>query len=600
MNSSMMQHTGESLREHHARNVRIVFGLAIAVMGLINGLTVLLPSHPERLAFLASMLSQLAPFTPSIWPVLDIGRTLALILGFFLLMIALGLSRGKRHAWLFALVLLPLSAVAHLAKGLAIEEALLALLLWLGLLGSASYFRVASDPWRLHQGVFLLVVGGLLLVLYMVSGLSLLQAQFLLPGSVDVLVRSVLLRLIHIPTGELIPLSRQASWFLASLPWLGATVLLTGVVLLLRPVSARWWATYQKERSAHMRQWARELVCRYGNQTLSFFALAPENLRYLAPNSEGLVSYRLTGNVAIVLGDPICPPESIERVIRAFLDLCDSNDWQVAFFQVHPEHLATYHALGLHIFKIGEEALLTPQTFTLAGSAMANVRTSCKRAEREGVVIQWYEGVPPKEVLEQLESLSNAWLERKAGKHTSEMGFSMGRIDGLAEAAARADTLVAMQSTEEDLLRATLPRLVTGVAIDRKGQPCAFVTFTPIYGLMHTWGWALDLMRRLHNAPPGVIDLLLVRALERFRECGANVVSLGLVAIADTRQEMSVRQRQFAHIVSEHLQLLKTHRSLFYFKQKFHPRWESRYVVVSSSLVLPKIALALLRVHQSW
>ena len=35
-------------------------------------------------------------------------------------------------------------------------------------------------------------------------------------------------------------------------------------------------------------QRARELVRRYGNQTLSFFALAP--------NGEGLVSYRLTGN----------------------------------------------------------------------------------------------------------------------------------------------------------------------------------------------------------------------------------------------------------------------------------------------------------------
>jgi phosphatidylglycerol lysyltransferase len=69
--------------------------------------------------------------------------------------------------------------------------------------------------------------------------------------------------------------------------------------------------------------------------------------------------------------------------------------------------------------------------------------------------------------------------------------------------------------------------------------------------------------------------------------------------MADTKQEMSVKQRQFAHIISEHLRLLKTHRSLFKFKQKFHPRWESRFVAVSSSLVLPKVALALLRVHQS-
>ncbi|MFL5659922.1 MAG: hypothetical protein ACJ8BW_01065 [Ktedonobacteraceae bacterium] len=175
-----------------------------------------------------------------------------------------------------------------------------------------SCFRVASDPWRLRQGVALLVFGILLLMFYTVSGLVLLQEQFLLPSTTGGLMRSILLRLVHSPADEIIPLSRHAAWFLDSLPWLGATVLLTGMVLLLRPVSARWWLAYQaahqKEQIVQMRRKAGELVRRYGNQTLSFFALAPENLRYLAPNGEGLVSYRLTGKVAIVLGDPICPP----------------------------------------------------------------------------------------------------------------------------------------------------------------------------------------------------------------------------------------------------------------------------------------------------
>ena len=376
-------------------------------------------------------------------------------------------------------------------------------------------------------------------------------------------------------------------------------MLLTGMVLLLRPVGARWWATYQQERAAQMHHRARELVRRYGNQTLSFFALAPENLRYLAPNGEGLVSYRLTGNVAVVLGDPICPPEVVERVTRGFLDLCAANDWQVAFYQVHPEHLPIYQALGLHVFKIGEEALLSPQTFTLSGSAMANVRTNCRRAEREGVVIQWYDGLPPKAVLEQLEPLSSAWLERKAGKHAAEMGFSMGRLDELAEAAARADALAETQLAGEDLPHGAVPRLVTGVATEQTGRPCAFVTFTPIYGSARTWGWAVDLMRRAPDAHRGVMELLLVRAVERFRERGANVVSLGLAAMADTKQEMPTWQREFASLVSEQMRLLKMHRSLFHFKQKFQPCWESRYVVISSTLALPGTALALLRVHQS-
>lgn len=599
MQPKIMQWHPWPFRVRSTRVIRAGCGLAIAVMGAINTLTVLLPAAPERLALLENLLNQSAPFAPSIWPVLSIGRTLALILGFFLLVVAFGLTRGKRRAWQLALLLLPLSALAHLAKGLAVGEALLALFLWLVLLRCASFFHVASDPWRLRQGVALLVFGVLLLMVYIGSGLSLLQAQLLLPGTVGGLVRSLLLRLVHGPADEIIPLSRHAAWFLDSLPWLSATVLLTGTLVLLRPVSAHWWALYQKERIAQIQQKTRELVRRYGNQTLSFFALAPENLLYLAPGGEGLVSYRLTGTVAVVLGDPICPPEAIERVTRGFLDLCASNDWQVAFYQAHPDHLSIYKALGLHAFKMGEEALLIPQTFTLSGSAMANVRTSCRRAERAGVTIQWYDGQPPRQVLALLEPLSNAWLEHKSGQHAMEMGFSMGRLDGLGEAAARADVLAQISLAEEASPQETVPRLVTGVATEQTGRPCAFITFTPIYGLGQNWGWAVDLMRRSSVAPPGVMDLLIVRAVEHFRACGANVVSLGLVAMTDTKHEMTVTQQRFAHLVTDHLRLLKTHRSLFHFKQKFHPCWRSRYVVISSTLALPKLALALLRVHHA-
>src|SRR5438128_7362729 len=81
MQSRIMQRVRGSQRAQTTGKLRVVFALAVAVMGIINGLTVLLPTRPGRLALLGSLLNQLAPFAPSILPVLDTGRTLALILG---------------------------------------------------------------------------------------------------------------------------------------------------------------------------------------------------------------------------------------------------------------------------------------------------------------------------------------------------------------------------------------------------------------------------------------------------------------------------------------------------------------------------------------
>src|SRR5205807_10356603 len=305
------------------------------------------------------------------------------------------------------------------------------------------------------------------------------------------------------------------------------------------------------ERRARVPSREAELMHAYGSNSLAFFGQALENSHFLAPHGAGLVHYRLVNKVAVVLGDPVCALETGEKVTQSFLDVCARHHWRVAFYQASPAYLATYHALRLRAWKMGEEAILYPQTFTLRGSAMANVRISSRRAERDGVTLHWYQGVPPREVMQQLEQISSTWLEYKAGEHAEEAGFSTGRLDELMKSAERADA-IAHLSVQSHSSHKAIPRFVTGVATTNAGTACAFVTFTPIYGGVtpetttpgnrssgQGWGWSLDLMRRVPDAPPGVMELLLVRAFERFQSCGAHVVSFGLVALADTSQELT-------------------------------------------------------------
>nr|BBH93800.1 hypothetical protein KTA_19990 [Thermogemmatispora argillosa] len=591
------------------RLIRGVLALTVALLGCLNGLVVLLPPHPGRLELLHDLLTTialLAPFGPAFWPFVQTSHTIALLIGFFLILLAFGLARGKERAWQVTLFLLPLSALLHVLRGLALEEALLSCALWGVLLLARPCFQVASDPWRARQGFALLAIGAVLLLLYGIGGYYLIEGQFLTTSGPGGTLLALLRRMLNLPTQELLPLTRHARWFLDSLPILAATALLTGLVALFRPVSARWWLMQQRERLAQSERQALDLLRRYGQETLAFFALDPGNLRYLAPHGEGLVAYRLVNNVAVVPGDPLCPPAAREQVSRAFLELCQRNGWQVAIYQAHPEFLPYYRACGLSIFKIGEEALIDPRSFSLSGSVMANVRTSSRRAEREGVRLHWLEEAPPPELYEQMVQLSRAWLRQKGARETAEMGFSMGRLSELPAMAQRAWLIAAAADSEgSEAGHQPLPRLTLGLAFDRTDRLCAFVSFTPIYGLYDAksgirrdWGWALDLMRRAPDAPYGVMELLLVRAIERFRQAGAWLVSLGLIAASDTNQELSAGQRAIANFLLEHVHVLEEHRTLFRFKQKFQPRWESRYVAASNTLALPRIALAILNAHQ--
>jgi len=92
-----------------------------------------------------------------------------------------------------------------------------------------------------------------------------------------------------------------------------------------------------------------ELTRDYGSNSLAFFGQTPQNSHFLTPDGAGLVHYRLLNKVAIVLGDPVCAPETGAQVTQSYLDFCARHHWYVAFYQASPAYLAAYHALGLRV-----------------------------------------------------------------------------------------------------------------------------------------------------------------------------------------------------------------------------------------------------------
>jgi phosphatidylglycerol lysyltransferase len=534
--------------------VRLLVALVVGLTGVANMISVFVPRLDD---FLDG------------WP-LDFDlessvRSMAVVVGFLLIMLSRGLFRGKRKAWELTLGLLALSTVFHAARGgwvLASWGAILALVLVAIL---RPLFRARSDPPSVQRGYAALFVGLGLVFVYTVSGFYWLRTQFApvvrLRGAVHLALHTITwMRVVrHIPQ------TPQAHWFLAAVPWLSLSALVFGVLLVLRPVATAFIPVPQE------REQARALVERWGINSISACALSADKSYFFDATRQAVLAYRLAGNVAVVAGDPIGPPEALPGLISAFAAFCRQQDWYAVYWQATPALVPLYAAQGLQTMKIGEDALIDPQAFTLRGNTMQNVRASARHAEKSGLQVRFFRGaVADPDLARQMEAIAAQWLAARGGV---EMGFSMGRFGELGAP----DTLFA-------------------VALDGAARVHAFVSFVPIYGRK---GWALDLMRRDATAAAGAMELLLTRAIAQCAELGAAVVSLGLAPYANTTGEASSSVDQLCTYFSSRFGGLAKARSLYSFKRKFQPRWEPRYLVYPGALTLPRVGLALAAAHLS-
>jgi phosphatidylglycerol lysyltransferase len=531
--------------------IRCIIAVAIGLTGIANMLFAIIPRIDWSMLLGA-------------WP-LDTYHglyKLTVVIGFFLLMLSYGLARGKRGAWRVAIILLLMSASLHILSGGQVlptvgTGALIALLIV-----CSRSFQAKSDPPSVRRGSVALVVGLGIVFLYTMYGLFTLYDQFEAP--IDRIGLHAFLTRVFANTHVYLTPGTQAFVFGRAVPLLCLSVVLYGIAMILRPVAAAIFPTEQQQETVAA------LARHYGKNSISYFALEAGKSYFFTASGKSVISYVLEGNVAVVAGDPIGPEEEMLPAIQQFMAYCQEQDWTVVFWQVRDAQVDLYRAAKLHVLKIGEDAIVTPRTFTLAGKAMANVRSSAKRAEKEGIsVVFWHGQVRDIDQLAQMEHISRSWLSRKGG---SEMGFSMGRFDPYCD-----------------------DQQIYALAVDTNNRVHAFVTFVPVYGRN---GWGLDLMRRADQAAPGTMERLLASSIEHLGREGADIVSLGLAPLSDVNCANHTFLGNSIDFLTQQFGNPGKNRSLFNFKKKFQPRWESRYLIYSGTLTLPKVGWALYRAHQ--
>jgi phosphatidylglycerol lysyltransferase len=522
-------------------------------MGIINLFSAITPSLPDRMEWFRD-------FFPV--EIRHSGHLFAALSGFFLLILATNLLRRKRSAWILAVILLMVSILSHLIKGLDYEESLFAGALLILLMAMRKTFTAQSDRPSMAQGVRVLIGSLLFTLAYGTAGFFLLDraynVQFDLPGA----LAQTLAMFFTEDNAGLVPRTRFGQFFANSIYLVGGVTLTYALFMLLRPVLLRG-----EPATAAQRQRAQAIVEQYGCSSLARFTLLNDKAYYFSPSGKSMIAYVPKGRVAIALGDPIGPREDREEVIFGFQQFCEQNDWHPAFYQTLPDDLALYESFRFRVLKIGEEAIVDLKTFTLKGKAGQNFRNTLNKFKKSGHRIEFYQPPITSELLYELRTVSNEWLKMMQG---SEKKFSLGWFD---EAYLR-DCEIAVVRTAQ-------------------GQLSAFANVVTEYQINEI---TIDLMRHRAEMAHGTMDFLFISMFEHFQERGYDGFNLGLSALSGLGDsEQAPQLEKGMNYLYEHLNRFYNFKGLHAYKEKFHPCWEPRYLVYPSLTSLPDVAVGLAR-----
>ena len=313
-----------------------LLGGAAALVGAIGVASSLTPAFAGRYDVVRGVLPPGVP---------NAARVFALAFGVALIWLSRSLARRRRRAWQIAVLVVIGSAIAHLAKGLDVEEAASTLVLLAALLHWRSRFTV---PGNTEAARPLFVVG------LLAAAIALVTLSFELRGNE---VPQPALR--RVPGG-----SHRAR--------------LLGTLHLAAPAVARRGADGDGTTcGARARRRFRE------RQPVVLRAQARQELPLLAkPECLPRVSRRRGRRV-----DQRRPGRRGERVRRApaeFQGFAHAHGWRLAVVGALGENLPRYERLGMRAIAIGDEAILVPAEFSLEGRSIRKVRQSVSRLTKAG------------------------------------------------------------------------------------------------------------------------------------------------------------------------------------------------------------------------
>ncbi len=494
---------------------------------LFSGATAVLPGRLE-------LLSDLLPL-----PVMEISHFLNSVIGMSLLILARGLQRRLDAAYWLTLVLLLAGAVASLLKGIDYEEAGLLVLLAIALAPAHRLFYRRASLFDITFSF------GWLLACATVLGCT---------------VWLVLFSYQHVEYRN--DLWWQFSFYHGNAPRaLRALVGATGVAFLFALTtlirSARSRPTLPDEAELAR---ALPLLKQY-HSAQAHLALMRDKSLLFDPDGKAFIMYAVEGRSWVAMGDPVGRDDRArQELVWTFRERCERGGGWPVFYQVTPDDLDLYLEVGMSLLKIGEEARVRLEQFSLDGKSKKVLRNTVNKLARDGVRMEIVPQAQVPALLPQLKPISDAWLREK---RVREKGFSLGAFD--ERYLARTPMAVVWQN-------------------DR------MVAFANVLLTDSMEEASVDLMRYLPDAPPGLMDYLFVELMQWSKAQGYRWFNLGMAPLSglQSRRQAPLWNR-FGALIFGRGERFYNFQGLHRYKDKFDPEWESRYLAAPGGIALPVV-----------
>jgi phosphatidylglycerol lysyltransferase len=533
--------------------LRVVPAFLLLTLGIINIVSVLTPAINSRLVILKNFLPVEAIHT---------SNYLVLTAGLFLLVTAAFMLKGLRTAWWFALLLSVISLIGNLTKAIDFEESAIAFLVICVLIATRKEYYVKTSPRLGIIGLQTSLLSILAVLIYGVLGFYFFDKKhFNIDFSLAESVRYTLQNYFLIGSDNLHPTGTFAMHFLISIKISGLLSFGFLIYTLVKP------SIYKYNVTAEEKEIAAGLLHQYGNSSLDYFKTYFDKLIFISKNKNAFISYRLSGNFAVALENPVGGNDAeIESCIVEFDQFCYGFGLRSIYYRIPEASLKTYTEIGKKYFFLGQAAIVDLREFHLEGQNRKSLRNSLKKITDLG--LQSVVNEPPVKdgLLQQIKAVSDQWLQETSRK---EILFSQGIFlwDELKN-----QTIITVENSE--------------------GKILAFLNIIPDYAKNES---TYDLIRKTDDAPNGIIDFMMVALFNYLKSKEINYVDLGLAPMSGIENPQTIQEKSMKYAY-ERVKSFSHYKGLRDFKDKFSPSWHNQYIVFTDDYDLIQIPRILAKV----